>query len=58
MVISVLVKRREKLPDDRSYNYTHTKMCVTTVTLVKKGCMVTPESEPLNEVTLQYLVNF
>lgn len=56
MVISVLVKRRET--DDRSYNYTHKKMCVTTVTLVKKGCMFTPESEPLNEVTLQYLVNF
>lgn len=51
-------QRLKLLTDDRSYNYTHKKTSVVRVTLVKKGCMSTPESEPLNEVTLQYLVNF
>lgn len=50
-------QRLKLLTDDRSYNYTHKKTSVVIVTLVKKG-MYTPESEPLNEVTLQYLVNF
>lgn len=38
-------QRLKLLTDDRSYNYTHKKTSVVRVTLVKKGCMFTPESE-------------